>query len=235
MSKSGLEASPQDLCKRAAAQAAAALVEEGMVVGLGTGSTAIMLVEALSKRVNAGLNCICLSTSEQTLERARELGLAIHPDYPKRTDNDLTLDGADEVGPGLSLVKGGGGALLREKLVAYGAKKLVIMVDPSKHVEAHGPGFPIPVEIVRFGWESTRDRIARMGCEAERRSAKGQPYLTDEGNYILDCTFSTVAQPMALEHELKQLTGVVEVGLFVGLADQVLTGHPDGSVTVLSR
>ncbi len=236
MADLGVSARSQELAKEAAARAAAELVEEGMVVGLGTGSTAILMVEALARRVQQGLHCICLSTSERTLDRARELGLAIHPDYPERTDNDLTLDGADEVGPGLSLVKGGGGALLREKLVAYGAKRLVIMVDPGKHVETHGPGFPIPVEIVRFGWCSTLDRIAKMGCEVQRRTAgsSGEPFLTDEGNYILDCFFSAITQPMALEHELKQLVGVVEVGLFVGLADQVITGHPDGSVTVTS-
>lgn len=219
--------------KQAAARHAASLVEEGMCVGLGTGSTALLMVEALAER---GLtNISCVATSEATAARARELGFTMTDTYPEVLRNDLTLDGADQVDPQMTLVKGGGGALLREKLVARAAERVVIMVDPSKNVEVLGPGFPIPVEVVAFGWRDTFEALLDTGCRPERRMTGAEPFLTDGGNYILDCDFPPIADPQALELRLKQLMGVVDVGIFYGLADMVITGHEDGSTSVIRR
>lgn len=219
--------------KAAAGRAAAALVADGMVVGLGTGSTAEAMLGALAERIAAeGLRVQGVPTSEATAETARSLGIPLHPDYPERLANDLTLDGADEVDPRGQLVKGGGGALLREKLVARAASRLVIMVDPSKHVEHLGPGFPIPVEIVPFGWKETVARLESLGATPRLRMAGGQPYRTDGGHYIADCSFPVINDPAVLELRLKSALGVVETGLFVDMADQVLTGRPDGTCDV---
>ncbi|MGE0487845.1 MAG: ribose-5-phosphate isomerase RpiA [Vulcanimicrobiota bacterium] len=219
--------------KRVAAEAALAYVENGMRVGLGTGSTALEMLELLAERIRGGLTIEGIPTSEGTAARARELNIPLAADYPSRLANQVTLDGADRVDPEGNLIKGGGGALLREKLVARAADRVVIMVDPSKHLPVLGPGFALPVEIVPFGQVETLLALERCGCQPNLRKQDDQPFLTDGGHLIADCTFGPIHDPRALELRLSALVGVVETGLFVGLTDVVVTGHPDGHVETL--
>jgi len=190
-----------------------------MAVGLGTGTTAYWAVARLGERVREGLRVRCVPTSRRTEEQARALGIPL-VSLGEVTELDIALDGADEIGPGLALIKGGGGALLREKLVASAARRFVVIADASKRVELLGR-FPLPVEVVPFGWELTARRVGRVVSvePALRRDANGQPYVTDNGNFILDCRCGEIRDPARTERELKSLTGVVECGLFVGMAD----------------
>lgn len=214
--------------KREAAAAALAEVQDGMVLGLGTGSTAAIFVDLLGARVRAGLRVIGVPTSERTAEQARRLGvpLAELGDHPAL---DLVVDGADEVATGsLALVKGLGGALLREKLVALLGRRMVVIVDEGKLVAQLGRG-PVPVEIVAFGASTTLARLRDAGAGPELRPGpNGTLYRTDGGNLIADCRFPPIADPAALHARLKALTGVVETGLFPGLASRVIVGAPGG-------
>jgi ribose 5-phosphate isomerase A len=205
--------------KRLAGYRAAEFVEDGMTIGLGTGSTAYFLVERLGVRVREeGLGVRCVPTSRRTEEQARSLGIPLVT-FAEVRSLDLAVDGADEIGPNLALIKGGGGALLREKLVAAAARRFVVIADAGKRVETLG-AFPLPVEVVQFAWEVTAERVARVaGVAPELRREDGEPYVTDNGNYILDCLCGRIADPARLERELKLLTGVVECGLFVEMAD----------------
>ena len=215
--------------KRSAGYKAAELVEDRMAVGLGTGSTAFYLVERLAERVREeGLRVRCVSTSRRTEEQARALGLTL-VDFAEVGALDLAIDGADEVGPGLSLIKGGGGALLREKLVASAARRFVVIVDEAKRVEVLGR-FPLPVEVVPFAWQTTAERVARVtGTEPTlRRDDRGEIFATDNGNYVFDCRCGRIPDPARTERELKLLTGVVESGLFVGLAHTAIVGTAEG-------
>jgi ribose 5-phosphate isomerase A len=199
------------------------LVEDGMRVGLGTGTTARWLVERLAERVrDEGLRVRCVPTSRQTEEQAQRLGIPLVT-LGEAGGLDIAIDGADEIGPGLALIKGGGGALLREKLVASAARRFVVIADSSKRVEVLGR-FPLPVEVVRFGWELTARRVSGVtGVEPVlRRDGDGEPFVTDNGNYILDCRCGEIQDPAQLERGLKSLTGVVESGLFVGLAHSAI-------------
>ncbi len=225
--------------KQAAAVAAAALVCSGMRVGLGTGSTSEFFVTALAERVKSeSLDIQVFPTSEGILNMSRDLDLPVLADYPDLTELDFACDGADEVDPLGRLIKGGGGALLREKLVALAAKRFVVMVDHSKHVEALGATFRLPVEVVSFGLTSTEKRIADLGVASklELRRIKGseQPFVTDQGNRILDLSFAQAeVETVALLHQkLKQLTGVVETGFFASFASQIVTGAEDGTVSI---
>jgi ribose 5-phosphate isomerase A len=215
--------------KRAAAEAAVALVQEGMVVGLGTGSTAAFAIDALAQRVNRGLRILGIPTSARSAAQARDGGIPLTTLSVHRRIT-LTIDGADEIAPGpLNLVKGLGGALLREKIVAAASDRLVIVADAAKVVQRLGTGVPVPVEVVRFGWETTADRLAALGATPVlRRSDGGQPFRTDGGNFILDCRFETIADPAALEQSLSHVVGVVESGLFIGMADMALVADDDG-------
>lgn len=219
--------------KRAAAEAAVAVVEDGMAIGLGTGSTAYFAVEAVARRVRDGLRIRAIPTSERTRAQAVAGGIPIvsFADCPRL---DLTIDGADEIAHGtLDLIKGLGGALLREKIVAAASARLVIIADSSKLVDRLGSRAKLPVEIVPFGWETTAARIAALGFAAQvRRSPSGQPFLTDGGNMILDCTTAPIADPASLELSLKLLVGVVETGLFVGRAERAVVAGPDGVETL---
>jgi len=225
--------SDADAQKRAAGEAAAALVEAGMVVGLGTGSTANWFVKALPAR---GLDITCVSTSVATADLARDLGLKL-TDLGEVREIDMTVDGADEIGPGLSLIKGAGGALLREKLVWEASRRCVTIADASKRVPVLGQ-FPLPVEVVAFGHQTTALRIcdALMECDigaAPRlRVRDGSPYRTDSGNVIYDIACGRIEDPAALGAALKSVTGVVEHGLFLDLADLALVGTPDGVVSL---
>jgi ribose 5-phosphate isomerase A len=212
--------------KEAAGRAAAALVRDGDIVGLGTGSTAYFAVVALGERVKAGLKITGIPTSIQTAELARTVGIPLttldeHPEI------DITIDGADEVDPKLNLIKGGGGALLREKVVATVTKKMVVVADSGKVVAALGK-FPLPVEVISFARTVVEKKIVALGATPKLRTkSDGCPYLTDNGNQILDCSFGRIADPPALARALDGMPGVVEHGLFIGLAKMALVGRGD--------
>ncbi len=210
---------PQAAQKQAAAEAAVALVGDGMAVGLGTGSTAWFAIEALAARVRAGLSIEAIATSERSASQARAGGITV-TDFARRPRLDLTIDGADEIARGsLALIKGLGGALLREKIVAAASSRLVIVADDRKLVDRLGAKTPVPVEVVLFGWETTAARIERLGGHPRlRTTGDTTPYRTDGGNLILDCAFGEIADPLSLDRELSQVIGVIETGLFIDMA-----------------
>jgi ribose 5-phosphate isomerase A len=218
--------------KQAVGEAAAALVEDGMTVGLGTGSTAAWMVKALGRRAAAGLRIRGVATSEATAGLARDCGLPLLA-LDDAGEIDLTLDGADEIGPGLALIKGGGGALLREKLVWEASRRCVTLADASKVVPQLGR-FPLPVEVVAFGHATTAVRLARaakaVGVDAtpRLRLREGRPVLTDGANLIYDLPCGVIADPGGLAHALKAVTGVVEHGLFISLAEMALVAGDVG-------
>ena len=217
-----------DSLKRAAAREAVTLVEDGMIVGLGSGTTSELFLEALAERVAAGLRITAVPTSERVASMARGRGLQVAQlqDVPRV---DLTVDGADEIQPrGLDLIKGGGGALLREKLVAAAASRLCIIADRSKLVSRLGERWAVPVVVVPFGWRETADRIRRLGGEPSLRHAGSDPLVTDDGLYILDCRFGPIAEPGRLAAKLKGVLGVDEHGLFIGMAQQAIVAGEDG-------
>jgi ribose 5-phosphate isomerase A len=233
---------PADLAKRAAAQRALDFVESGMRVGLGTGSTADWFVKGLGERLRARTltGVVGVPTSLRTGE------LAEHERVPLTTLDeagwlDLTVDGADEVDAQLSLIKGGGGALLQEKIVACASDRMVVIADGSKRVERLG-AFPLPIEIVPFGWETTKAIVERTladcavgGTETALRLNRDTPFLTDGGHFILDLHLRRIDEPARLAAQLIAIPGVVETGLFIGIADSLVLGHPDGSVEVIAR
>jgi ribose 5-phosphate isomerase A len=209
-------------------------IEDGMVVGLGTGSTAYWLVERLGERVREGLRVRGVPTSRRTEEQARSLGIPLVT-FAEVQRLDLAIDGADEIGPGLALVKGGGGALLREKLVAAAARRFLVIADAGKKVDVLGQ-FPLPVEVVPFAWEVTTRRVAEV-VRVEpvlRLTDGGEVYVTDNGNYILDCRCDEIRDPAKMERELNLLVGVVECGLFVGMAETAIVATDD-DVEVIER
>lgn len=220
--------------KRLAAEAAAMLVEDGMAVGLGTGTTATHCLHLLGRRVAEGLRMVGIPTSEATRRLARQVGIPL-TDFAEHTRLDLALDGADEVDPALSLIKGGGGALFREKIVASAAARLVIFADSSKAVQTLG-GFPLPVEVNAFGWQLVAERIAGLGAEVALRHVPGggaeEPFVTENHGYILDCRFGTIPDPGGLEERLRAIPGVMVTGLFVGMADTVLLGEGEAVRTL---
>jgi ribose 5-phosphate isomerase A len=226
-----MSANPDDQ-KRAAGEAAAALVEAGMTVGLGTGSTAAWFVRALAARK---LDIVGVATSTGTAELAASLGMRL-TELGQTKTIDLTVDGADEIGPALSLIKGGGAALLREKLVWEASRRCVVIADAAKRVPMLGK-FPLPIEVVAFGHETTALRICDalsecdLGVAPRLRLKDGAPVRTDGGNLIYDAACGRIEDPAALAAALKSVTGVVDHGLFLDLADQALVGTPDGVVT----
>ncbi len=224
---------PQQQLKQAAAESAVALVEDGMILGLGTGSTAKLAVEALGERVKSGLRVTGIPTSERTAEQARSHGISVST-LDEHPAIDLTIDGADEVEVGtLNLIKGRGGALLREKIVASASKRLAIIVDESKLVERLGAHFALPVELIPFGWHVAARKLEALGAKVALRSGSdGKPYVSDGGHYIVDCAFGPIASPSKLEFELNSMVGVVEHGLFLGMATQVIVAG-SGVVKVL--
>ena len=220
--------------KRAAGEAAAALVEDGMVVGLGTGSTAAWFVKALGAR---RLNIICVATSVATAELAVSLGMIV-AELGETREIDLTVDGADEIGPGLALIKGAGAAMLREKLVWEASRRSVVIGDAAKVVTVLGTKYPLPIEVVAFGHTITALRICDalsecdIGVAPRLRMKDGQPVRTDGGNLIYDAACGRIEEPALLAAALKSVTGVVEHGLFLDLADQALIGGPAGVTTL---
>lgn len=233
------EMSPQDRAKRAAAVASLDFVEQGMTIGLGTGSTAAFMVEALGARVAEGLEVTGVPTSSRTKAQAEGLGIKLLT-LGEAGRLDLTIDGADEFDDALNLIKGAGGALLQEKIVAAASERMVVISDPSKEVETLGGIFPVPVELVRFGWDVTAQNVAQALAEADvdradvtRRMQGDQPYITDEGHFLLDCTLGRIGAPADLNARLNLIPGVVETGLFTNLATTVLVGQEDGSTRVI--
>jgi ribose 5-phosphate isomerase A len=215
--------------KRAAANAAVELVREGMIVGLGTGSTAAFAIEALARRHRQGLSFAGIPTSEHTAAMATEAGIPL-TSFAEHRQIDLTIDGADEVERGtLNLIKGRGGALLREKIVAAASHRLAIIVDASKLVDRLGVRVPLPVEVVAFGLEATQSTLEALGASARLRlTPAGEPFVSDGGNRILDCSFGPIADPARLEERIGRVVGVVESGLFIGRADPVFVADASG-------
>ena len=233
--------SPAEAGKRAAAHRACDYVEQGMKVGLGTGSTAAYMVQRLAERVRKeGLVFTGVATSTRTADLARNLGITVVSLNEARW-LDLTIDGADEFDPDFNLIKGGGGAHLQEKIVATASDRMVVITDPSKEVPTLGR-FPLPVEVIGFGWETTRTLIAELlgqvdvdGYEITLRRGEGdQPFITDEGNLILDLHLGRIGNARQLALVLNQLPGVVENGLFCDICDTVVIGKPDGTAEVRS-
>jgi ribose 5-phosphate isomerase A len=227
------EGMSQDALKVAAAERALTFVEPGMRLGLGTGSTAAKFVDALARKVAAGLDVVCVATSETTQMQAEKLGIRMST-LDETPFLDLTVDGADEIDGQLRLIKGGGGALLREKIVATASGRMIVIADASKKVEMLG-AFPLPLEVVSFGLTATRNMVtalaADLGCEGEirvRMQDAGTPYHTDGGHLILDCHFGHIEDPDELDEALKLVPGVVENGLFIGIADLAIIAGTDG-------
>ena len=226
----------QNELKKLAAEEAVKRVQSGMVVGLGTGSTAAYAVSAIGERMKTeGLQIIGVPTSVRTFEQAQSLGipLATLEEQPKL---DLAIDGADEIElSSLNLIKGAGGALLREKLVEVSADKLIIVADATKKVDKLGEKFALPVEVVRFGWKGTFSRIEALGCTPVLRlNGQGAPYITDEQHYILDCQFGPMDNPVAIAEALKGTAGVVEHGLFINMTTEAIVANDTG-IEVLSK
>jgi len=212
--------------KQAAAEKALELVQDGMLIGLGSGSTARYFTEGLGGLVAGGMKVRGVPTSRATAELAAELGIPIVTELVGQID--LTVDGADEVDPALNLIKGRGGALFREKLVAAASKRFVVVVDESKMVKELGVGV-LPVEVLPFLWRLTAERVAGLGVSLVVRGGEETPYITDNGNLILDVTVEGgIKHPADFGVELKKLTGVVEHGLFVGMTDTVIMAGPEG-------
>ena len=219
--------------KLMAAERALAFVEPGMKLGLGTGSTAAKFVDLLGARVKAGLDVICVPTSDVTQKQAESLGIRL-TSLDDEPFLDLVVDGADEIDHRLRLIKGGGGALLREKIVATASNRMIVIADYTKKVDMLGK-FPLPVEIVRFGFRASAKMVETMasdvGCTGDiklRTNADGTPFVTDGGNYILDLHLQRIAEPDVLAESIRLIPGVVEHGLFLGLADAAIIAGPDG-------
>ena len=220
--------------KKRAALKATEYVRDGMVVGLGTGTTSKHLIIALGERVRAGLNIHAVPTSHDTAALARQSGIPLI-DSDNAWMIDVAIDGADQVDPALNLVKGGGGALLKEKIVAAAAKRFIVMVDHTKLVPALGGSFPLPIEVVPFGWGSTARNIEQAsGGKAVLRERNGVVFQTEAGHVILDLHMPEINDPATLEIELNQIPGIVETGLFIGRTSILIVGHARGTDVTLT-
>ncbi|WP_370930934.1 ribose-5-phosphate isomerase RpiA [Bartonella sp. DGB1] len=227
----------QNELKEKAAQTAVSLVKNNMKLGIGTGSTVDFFVKLLAKEIQKGLKIVGVATSEQTAALCRSLTVPLttleeHPVL------DLTIDGADEVDPNLQLIKGGGGALLREKITAFASKEMVVIIDESKKVNQLG-NFPLPIEVNRFGWKATKTALQQL---AEKFSLTGDiilrhqasiPFITDEGHYILDAHWSKLSELKILAAKLEQIPGVVQHGLFIDMATKVIVAQPNGDIKII--
>lgn len=213
--------------KKLAAEAALGYVKNGHVVGLGTGSTVRHLLAALEQRVHAGLKIIGVPTSKETTELARKAGIPLLTD-DDRWPIDVAIDGADQVDPSLNLIKGGGGALLREKIVAANARQVIIMVDETKRVPVLGGTFPLPIEVLPFGWQNTANAIEQLGGKTVRRERNRHVFRTESGHYILDLHTARIDDPAELEARLSRIPGVIDCGLFVGRTDILIVGTSNG-------
>ena len=219
--------------KQLAGERAAEYVDDGHIVGLGTGSTAYFAIVRLAERVKEGLSIKGIPTSEASDKLAREGGIPL-TDFSEVSRIDVTIDGADELAPGFNLIKGGGGALLREKIVARATETQIIVADPTKDKAVLG-AFDLPVEVTPFGRHATSGHIGALGCDPILRTDNGTAFVTDNGNHILDCPFGAIEDPSGLERALRNIPGVVECGLFVGLTDRIIIGQADGTVEERTR
>ncbi|WP_156417450.1 ribose-5-phosphate isomerase RpiA [Paenibacillus etheri] len=217
--------------KQLAAEKAVEYVEDGMKVGLGTGSTAYWAIRKLGERVSEGLKITAVATSRASEEQARELGIPLVA-FGDIDSLDLTIDGADELDSSLQLIKGGGGALLREKIVASNSTRMIVIADEGKVVSTLGK-FPLPVEIVPFAWEWTVAELAKLGCQPELRRSGEELYRTDNGNYIADCRFEAIEAAPKLALTIQNIPGVVDHGLFIGIAAMAIVGKLDGSIEII--
>jgi ribose 5-phosphate isomerase A len=219
--------------KRIAAERAVDFIKDGMIVGLGTGSTAYFAIQKIGQKVKEGLSIKAIATSNQSEDLAKELRISLLT-FAEIESIDITIDGADEVDTKWNLIKGGGGALLREKIVASASKQLIIIVDESKLSQQLG-AFPLPVEIVPFGYEMTIKKLRKLCADPVLRTVDEQTYLTDNGNYIVDCHFGKITQAEELHQTLNLIPGVVDNGLFIGMASHVIVGYQDGTVKELLK
>ena len=207
-------------------------IEDGMIVGLGTGSTVEYTLRKLGELVRGGLKIQGIPTSVHTKRIAKEENIPLTT-IEENPEIDVTIDGADEVDSNLNLIKGGGGALTREKIIAFNSKKVIIVVDDSKVVKCLGIDFALPVEVTKFGWPATKKTLEEFGCTVELRMImEDEPFITDNGNYILDCEFIKIDNPEELHVNLNNIPGVVENGLFIGLVDEVIVGGKQGLLTL---
>ena len=218
--------------RAAAAEAAAELLEPGMTIGLGSGRAVWSVVEAIVGRLGPRPDLRVAVASDATYAIVHAANIEVVP-LDGSFELDVAIDGADEIDPGLGLLKGGGGALLREKIVASAARRFVVVAEESKLVDRLGAGFRLPVEVVRFGWRDTRRRIAGWLPDAQRRDIGDEAYMTDEGHFILDCAVPEEIDSRELAEALDHVPGVVEHGLFFGIAERALIGKADGSVDVI--
>lgn len=214
--------------KEIAAEKAVEKIKNGMIVGLGTGTTAYYALRKIGELCKGGLEIIGVPTSLDTERLAKEFGIPIIS-IDEVEGIDLTIDGADEVDPEMRLIKGLGGALLREKIVAYASREEIIIVDDSKLVNTLGTRSPLPVEVVPFGHKMTRERLEKLGCTAKLRG-NNTPFVTDNGHFIYDCYFGKIENPEEMERRLNSIPGVVENGLFIGLATQIIIGTDHGVI-----
>ena len=220
--------------KQAAGYRAAEFVEDGMVIGLGTGSTAFYVIEKIGQRVAEGLKVSAIATSKASEELARKNNIPLI-EAADVTELDLAIDGADEFDPSLALIKGGGGALLREKLVAINSKRFIVIAGADKRVEHLGK-FKLPIEIIPFTYEWTLNQLRKKyDVPFEMRMNNDELYVTDNGNYIVDASFEKIDSPGALSEELKAMVGVVDHGLFVDIAELVIVGYDDGSTEIVNK
>jgi ribose 5-phosphate isomerase A len=225
--------SAQDEEKRQSAVAAAEHVHSGMALGLGSGSTVYFFLQELGRRVGQGLEVAGIPTSERTAALARQFRIPLTT-FDERQELDLAVDGADEVDPQLNLIKGHGGALLREKIIARAARRLVIVVDGTKLSPALATNMSLPVEVVPFACALAQKRLADLGAKPTLRQDAAKPFVTDNGNWILDCAFAPMADPATLEAAINAVPGVMDNGLFVGLADEIIVARR-GSIERLVR
>jgi ribose 5-phosphate isomerase A len=220
--------------KQLAAEKAVSFLEDGMTVGLGTGSTAYWAIEKIGEKVKKEKWKIrAIATSIRSEEQARSIGIPI-VSFAEIGTIDVTIDGADEVDEHLHLIKGGGGALLREKIVATNSKQMIVVADESKKVKTLGK-FPLPVEVALFGWQRTFEKLKLLGCDPKRRMNQAEAYLTDNGNYIVDCAFGKIENPAALHEQINAITGVVDNGLFIHIASKLVLGFENGETQVILR
>lgn len=217
--------------KQLVGEKATEYIEDGMIVGLGTGSTAFYAIQKIGQLVKEGLQITCVPTSKATEQLANELGIPLL-DIANVRSIDLTIDGADEFDPNKQLIKGGGGALLREKIVATISKVFICIADASKSSNVLG-SFPLPVEVTPFAYQVTAYQLEKLGCTPNLRMLGNQPFVTDNQNYIIDCKFEKIEDPAALTIEINQIPGVVENGLFANIATRIICNTADGAIEVI--
>jgi ribose 5-phosphate isomerase A len=224
----------QEKMKQAAGEYAVSLIKPGMTIGIGTGSTVFYFIKALAQKVADGFDVSGVPTSKKTEALAIQSGIPL-VDLNEVDVLDLAIDGADETDPQLQLIKGGGGSLLQEKIVATAATKLVIIADAEKAVNILGR-FPLPVEVIPFGWKQTAKHISKFGCNSiVLRQREGKTFVSDHGHYILDCHFEKIENAALLTRQLNGVAGVVENGLFLNIASMAILGQPDGSVKIIEK